>query len=58
MAAKFWDFSIQSDLRKQRSDFSAQAALRGAFLPRGIPQNISYFLFHAAMMPLGTPPQP
>ena len=57
-AAEFQDFSVQSDLGKQRRDCAPQATFGGLFLPDGIPQNVSYFFLHAPLLPLGTALQP
>ena len=46
---KFWNVAGEAGLGKQAGDRRAQPA-HGLFIVRGISQDLTYFLFHAAPM--------
>src|SRR6266571_6025834 len=58
MPAKFGNFRVQADLRKQRCDFSPEAARRRLFFLGRIAQNVSHLFLHTAAVPLGAALQP
>src|SRR5437762_12683114 len=58
MPTKFGNFRVQADLRKQRCDFSPEAARRRLFFLGRIAQNVSHLFLHTAAVPLGAALQP